>query len=132
MGEYVAIRGWLQCDDKQLAFVRQLIDSDPDQYSGGWAFPAQRINWTGHAFYGADIRDSAVDWFLDQLRDSLRSPRQTRTTTAYGDSFLSATKLRAWLSGRYATDRYTSRPPARSSPTSTANTASLTPSPRRR
>ena len=74
MGAYVAIRGWLQCDDKQLALVRHVIDSDQDRYNGGWAFPAQRINWTGYVFYGADIRDGAVDWFLDQLQQLATLP----------------------------------------------------------
>lgn len=74
MGVYVGIRGWLQCDDKQLALARQLIGGDPDPYNGGWAFPANPVGWTNYVFYGADIRASGVDWFLNQLRQLAALP----------------------------------------------------------
>lgn len=68
MGIFVSIRGWLQCDDKQLAAVQEIISShDDDHYTDGWGAPRRHINWTNYIFYGADIRESALDWFTDQI-----------------------------------------------------------------
>ncbi|MFJ3714211.1 hypothetical protein [Streptomyces sp. NPDC090057] len=38
----VSVRGWLQCDDGQLAQIKELVEADDPErtYSGGWAFPA--------------------------------------------------------------------------------------------
>lgn len=69
MGVFVSIRGWLECDEQQLATVRRVITDHSDgHYSGGWSFPTRHFNWTYYAFYGGDVRESAVDWFMDQLR----------------------------------------------------------------
>ncbi|WP_326577012.1 hypothetical protein OG539_12905 [Actinacidiphila glaucinigra] len=69
MGVHVSIRGWLECDEQQLAAVRQVIaDHSDGHYSDGWGFPARHLNWTSYVFYGGDVRASAVDWFMDQLR----------------------------------------------------------------
>lgn len=68
MGTYINIRGWLECDTTQLALIRQFVNADPHDYNGGWAFPTSQINWHCYAYYGANIRTSATDWFLDQLR----------------------------------------------------------------
>jgi hypothetical protein len=68
MGVYVAIRGWLECDQEQLDAVKEIIQSNNDgRYSGGWGFPVRRFNWTSYAFYGGDIREAFVPWFFDQL-----------------------------------------------------------------
>ncbi|MER7197464.1 hypothetical protein CG723_44285 [Streptomyces sp. CB01635] len=69
MGVFVSIRGWLECDEQQLAAARQVIAHHSDgHYSGGWGFPDHHFNWTYYVFYGGDVRESAVNWFLDQLR----------------------------------------------------------------
>ncbi|PPK70469.1 hypothetical protein V5P93_000650 [Actinokineospora auranticolor] len=76
MGTYVSIRGWLECDDKQLVAIQEVISShdDGDFYSGGWGFPRKPFNWTRYVFYGGDIRESTVDWFLGQLGEIARIP----------------------------------------------------------
>ncbi|MEU8777142.1 hypothetical protein [Streptomyces sp. NPDC048606] len=75
MGVYVSVRGWLECDERQLAAAREIIASHQDDlYSHGWATPARHVNWTHYLFYGADIRASAVDWLLDQIREIARIP----------------------------------------------------------
>ncbi|MBZ4323587.1 hypothetical protein [Streptomyces huiliensis] len=75
MGVYVSVRGWLECDDKQLAAVEEVIAAyDDDHYSGGWGAPRRRSGWTHYVFYGADIRASALDWFTDQIEEIARIP----------------------------------------------------------
>ncbi|GGM56947.1 hypothetical protein GCM10012275_30100 [Longimycelium tulufanense] len=70
MGVYVGVRGWLECDEKQLVAIQAIIQShDDDHYSGGWGTPRRAVNWTSYIFYSADIREQAVDWLLDQLRE---------------------------------------------------------------
>jgi hypothetical protein len=44
MGVYVSVRGWLECDREQLAFVKSIIGAyDDGHYIGGWGFPTQAI-----------------------------------------------------------------------------------------
>ncbi|MFE3431137.1 hypothetical protein [Streptomyces sp. NPDC059171] len=75
MGVYVAVRGWLECDEKQLATVQEIISSHADDhYSSGWSTPRQQVNWTSYIFYGADIRESALDWLMNQIREIARVP----------------------------------------------------------
>ncbi|MFF7144653.1 hypothetical protein ACFZB5_26110 [Streptomyces nodosus] len=75
MGVFVSVRGWLECDETQLAAVQEIISSHTDDhYSSGWTTPRQQVNWTSYLFYGADIRESALDWFMDQLREIARIP----------------------------------------------------------
>ena len=75
MGTYVSIRGWLECDEAQLATVQEIISSHADDhYSNGWTAPRQHVNWTHYIFYGADIRESALDWFANQIREIARIP----------------------------------------------------------
>ncbi|UXX98078.1 hypothetical protein N7U49_48190 (plasmid) [Streptomyces sp. AD2-2] len=76
MGVFVSIRGWLECDDRQLAQVKELVEQDdPDRtYSGGWAFPPRQYNFVNWVFFGAQMRAQSVDWFLDRLRQMARIP----------------------------------------------------------
>jgi hypothetical protein len=75
VGIYVSVRGWLQCDQRQLAAIQENISSKDDgHYTGGWGLPRQHFNWTYYVFYGGDIREQAVDWLLDQLRDIAQLP----------------------------------------------------------
>jgi hypothetical protein len=75
VGVYVSVRGWLECDEQQLAAIQAIISSqDDDHYTGGWGLPRRHFNWTYYVFYGGDIREQAVDWLLDQLRDIARIP----------------------------------------------------------
>ncbi|MFJ5837179.1 hypothetical protein ACIQGO_10480 [Streptomyces shenzhenensis] len=75
MGVYVSIRGWLECDETQLAAIEEIISSHDDHhYANGWGSPRRHVNWTRYIFYGADIRESALDWFADQIRTIARIP----------------------------------------------------------
>ncbi|WP_327071276.1 hypothetical protein [Kitasatospora sp. NBC_01302] len=75
MGVYVSVRGWLECDEKQLVAVEQVLASHADDhYFDGWSTPRRQINWTRYIFYGADIRASALDWFAEQIREIARIP----------------------------------------------------------
>ncbi|AKJ09658.1 hypothetical protein ABB07_06380 [Streptomyces incarnatus] len=76
MGVLVAVRGWLECDDRQLAQVREIVgQDDPDRtYSGGWAFPPRQYNFVNWVFFGAQMRAQSVDRFLDRLRHVARIP----------------------------------------------------------
>ncbi|MEV7321973.1 hypothetical protein [Streptomyces sp. NPDC093970] len=66
----VSVRGWLECDEEQLARIKEIVTADDPEstYSGGWAFPARQYNFVKWAFYGADIRAVALEWFEDRLR----------------------------------------------------------------
>ncbi|MFJ7164291.1 hypothetical protein ACIQUV_02150 [Streptomyces globosus] len=75
MGVYVSVRGWLECDGAQLAAVREIISAHADDhYSHGWSTPRRQVNWTHYVFYGADIRESALDRFARQLEEIARIP----------------------------------------------------------
>jgi hypothetical protein len=70
MGMYIAVRGWFEFDHKQRQQVEQIVaKSSQDPYSGGWAFPAQPLNWTLYVFYGGDIRESSVASFREQVAE---------------------------------------------------------------
>ncbi|MGY4976529.1 hypothetical protein ACWCYL_05080 [Streptomyces sp. 900105755] len=70
MGVFVAVRGWLECDERQLAQVRRIVEADdPDRtYGGGWAFPPRQYNFAQWVFFGAHMRAESVDRFLERLR----------------------------------------------------------------
>ncbi|UQI49754.1 hypothetical protein M1P56_35165 (plasmid) [Streptomyces sp. HU2014] len=75
MGVYVSIRGWLECDNAQLTTAQEIISAHADDhYSHGWSTPQKYVNWTHYLFYGADIRESALDWFTNQLKEIARLP----------------------------------------------------------
>ncbi|MFD9006732.1 hypothetical protein ACFV0T_38310 [Streptomyces sp. NPDC059582] len=76
MGVFVRIRGWLECDDQQLAQVKAIVCSeDQDRtYIGGWGFPARQYNFTNWVFFGAEMRAVSIDWFREQLLLVARIP----------------------------------------------------------
>ncbi|MBR7837394.1 hypothetical protein KDL01_29210 [Actinospica durhamensis] len=75
MGIYVSVRGWLECDERQLAAVQTIIAAyDDGHYSHGWGTPRQHLNWTHYVFFGADMRESALEWFLEQVREIAAVP----------------------------------------------------------
>lgn len=75
MGAYVSVRGWLQCDDKQLTSVNERIASSSDYpYVGGWGFPQSPLSWTRYVFYGADIRESAINELLEFVKKIAQIP----------------------------------------------------------
>ncbi|MFL6112802.1 MAG: hypothetical protein ACJ786_15835 [Catenulispora sp.] len=68
MGIYVSVRGWLECDQQQLAAIHTITTAHDDgYYSGGWTTPSQP-SWTYYVFFGSDMRESALDGFLEQVR----------------------------------------------------------------
>jgi hypothetical protein len=75
MGIYISVRGWLECDERQLAAIQSIIAAHHDgHYSNGWSTPSQHINWTHYIFFGADMRESALEWFLEQMREIAAVP----------------------------------------------------------
>ncbi|MFI0720771.1 hypothetical protein [Streptomyces sp. NPDC021224] len=75
MGVYVSVRGWLECDEKQFAAAQEIISSHEDgHYSSGWSTPRRQANWTHYLFYGADIRESALEWLAQQVTEIARIP----------------------------------------------------------
>ncbi|MFI6101391.1 hypothetical protein ACIA8G_38085 [Lentzea sp. NPDC051213] len=70
---YVAVRGWLEFDQEQLAQVEEVLAKySHDPYAGGWALPSKPFNWTLYVFYGGDIRESAVSSFREQVAELAR------------------------------------------------------------
>lgn len=76
MGVYVSVRGFVACDTEQLAGLKRIIASpEVDRtYIGGWGFPSVHHNGTSYAFYGADVRASALDDVLEMMRAVARIP----------------------------------------------------------
>ncbi|EMF02202.1 hypothetical protein [Streptomyces mobaraensis] len=96
MGTYVSIRGRLERDATRLAAVQEIVATyDDDHDSNGWSCPRQQANWTHHVFYGADIRESALDWFTDRINEIAGSPPPTTTETSSRACSWSATRPRA-------------------------------------
>ncbi len=76
MGVYAKVRGFIECDKPELTRIKEIVQSpDMDQtYSGAWALPERHYNWTHYIFYGADIRATALDSFLEVLQAIARIP----------------------------------------------------------
>jgi hypothetical protein len=75
VGVYVSVRGWLECDEKQLDAIEAIVVSgDDNPYAGGWGLPRRPFGWISYVFYCGDVREQAVDWLLDQLGDIARIP----------------------------------------------------------
>ncbi|WP_329132284.1 hypothetical protein OG552_12605 [Streptomyces sp. NBC_01476] len=76
MGVYVSVRGWLECDDRQLVRIREIVDTRAAgrSYGGGWVFPPRQYNWTNWVFFGADVREQNVDGILTEMRLLARVP----------------------------------------------------------
>lgn len=94
MGIYVSIRGWLECDEQQLTAMNAIIAAhDDEHYSGGWATPRRPTAWTNYVFYGADIRESAVDWFLEGLREIAQLPASDEDNDRVTGLFLASHEI---------------------------------------
>ncbi|MFI1539819.1 hypothetical protein [Streptomyces anandii] len=76
MGVMVSVRGWLECDEEQLAQIKEIAEADDPEgtYSGGWAFPARQYNDVRWAFYGGDISAVSLGWFEERLRQIAQIP----------------------------------------------------------
>jgi hypothetical protein len=73
MGMYVAVRGWLEFDDKLTQQVEQtLAKFSLDDYAGGWTLPLRPFNGTLYVFYGGDIRESAVTSLHERVAELAR------------------------------------------------------------
>ncbi|WP_406263768.1 hypothetical protein OH779_12275 [Actinacidiphila glaucinigra] len=111
MGVYVSIRGWLECDERQLAAVRRVIaDHSDGHYSDGWGFPARHFNWTSYVFYGGDVRVSAVDWFMDQLRAMAAIPASDEDGDGVRGLFVVSSEVAAQVEWQVRDGSVTVRP----------------------
>jgi hypothetical protein len=91
MGKYVSISGSLLCSESQLPLIRTVIENfsgenifllPRDQielYNQGWVFSKAQINWTKYVFYGADVRESAVDFVKAQIQAIMDNLVQSST-----------------------------------------------------
>lgn len=82
MGKYVSIRGWIECEEKDIEKIKEIrnyfiqnypeyeLDLDKRKlYQSGWNFPGAIINWTAYVFYGADIREYHSDFIKKQVEE---------------------------------------------------------------
>lgn len=80
MSSYVLVRGWIECDFKDVPTIKKLVagswasfgqhglKSDvADLYWNGWSFPGVPINWVAFVFYGGVINSQAYDFFKSVL-----------------------------------------------------------------
>lgn len=76
MAVFVGVRGFLQCDEPQLAQLERIIRSPEVDYpyNEAWALPGRHYNWVHYVFYGADIHADSVEAMLDLLRTIARIP----------------------------------------------------------
>jgi hypothetical protein len=74
VGAYVSVRGWVDCVDGQDSAVKEVVERQSENsYSRGWS-AVTGPNGDTCVFYCGTIRESAVGWFLDQLREIARLP----------------------------------------------------------
>lgn len=71
VGVFIRVRGWLECDARRAEKVREIVlrSENDHYYSTGWTFPEGVRSWTSYVFYGHDIREAALPWFIGLLRD---------------------------------------------------------------
>jgi hypothetical protein len=70
MGMYVAARGWIELRHELRPDLEAVIRRHhQERDSGGWAFPTKPFSWRLYVFYGGDIRESAVGWLEQQVRE---------------------------------------------------------------
>ncbi|MBP1046276.1 hypothetical protein I6N96_08260 [Enterococcus sp. BWM-S5] len=82
MAKYLSLRGWIECDEQDLEEIKQkLIESQEniekypldfeqaEYYSKGWRFPENNIGWSSYIFYGADIKNYALDYIIFQFEN---------------------------------------------------------------
>lgn len=76
MAVEVRVRGWLECDARQMDEIRRIVlaDANADYYSDGWALPSGVRSWTSYAFFGHDIRATSLPWFIDLIGQIARVP----------------------------------------------------------
>lgn len=63
------MQGWLDCPEGQERLVKDIVDRyDDGSYSQGWSI-VTGPNDTVCVFYCGYIRESALEWLHDQLRE---------------------------------------------------------------
>ncbi|NLL64159.1 MAG: hypothetical protein GX241_08060 [Ruminococcaceae bacterium] len=80
MGHFVSIRGWIECEEGDIIFIKEIMDNfcrnytkhfikeeTKKLYQKGWQIPNEFINWSAYIFYGADIREYHTDFIKDQI-----------------------------------------------------------------
>ncbi|MGW2462366.1 hypothetical protein ACWC2M_25575 [Streptomyces sp. NPDC001761] len=91
---YVSIRGWLECDQEKLPYIKNIISKSSDgHYSGGWAFPRYPFNWTSFVFYGGDIQEGDVAWLQEQLVDIAQLPRLSEDSMDVQGLFIATSEV---------------------------------------
>lgn len=76
---------------------------DDGHYIGGWGFPTKPFSWTYYVFYGGDIRESEVDWLLDQLREIARVPASDEDEDEVRGFFVASHEIEGRPNGRSMT-----------------------------
>ena len=71
---YVSVRGWIECDEKQLDEVRKVAAACDDSYGGGWAIAENQFNWIRYAFYGGSVPEGVVESLLMKIRAIAQIP----------------------------------------------------------
>ncbi|GLW53659.1 hypothetical protein [Kitasatospora phosalacinea] len=77
MGTYVTIRGWVECDERQLPLVQGIAEAEgarEGRYRGGWSFPPGQTMWTMTAFFAACGRAGYEDAVREVLRQVAALP----------------------------------------------------------
>src|SRR5690349_783058 len=73
MGMYVSVRGWIELPPEHRADLEAAIGGHSDDPAvEGWSIPTKALGWSLCAFYGADLRESAVDGLERQVREIAR------------------------------------------------------------
>ncbi|MCI9079895.1 MAG: hypothetical protein HFH68_13430 [Lachnospiraceae bacterium] len=86
MAKYVSVKGWLECEYSQIKEIKKIIDNyktrtnmgsifsseNMEFYNKGWRYPEEIINWTAYVFYGADIKESYLEFIQDEIKEILK------------------------------------------------------------
>ena len=71
MSTVATIRGWLECDDDQIAQIKQVVQNHIDEhYTSAWAFPPAKTtgSWINFAFFGVSADQAVTEWLEQQLQ----------------------------------------------------------------
>lgn len=81
MAKYLSLRGWIECDEQDLEKIKKRLSESQESikkypvdfeqaklYSKGWRFPENNVGWSSYVFYGADIKNYALDYIISQFK----------------------------------------------------------------
>lgn len=75
MGTMVSVRGWLECDDGQLAQIKEIVEADDPERTYSGAGPSRSaVQRCQVGLLRGYIRAVSLDWFEERMRQIAQIP----------------------------------------------------------